>query len=129
MFRTCEITTAETPRTAAPVQLTTPPEVYAFGTYCSSMLRGVEREMMTAARKNATYNVVRPNMKRIAGRLGLNDGAIMEFWDVATLGIDIMGPADWGPCGDGRSASREVASSIVYVEDRISHVASSARYL
>ncbi len=91
------------------------------------MFRGVDSEMITAAAKNARYSVVRPNMKRIAGRLGLNVGAIIEFCDMGPLDIGIIGGTDWGPWGEGRRASREVASSIVYVEDRISHVASSAR--
>jgi len=47
----CAITTADPPNTAAPVQLTTPPDVYALGMYWRSRLRGVDREMITAARK------------------------------------------------------------------------------
>jgi hypothetical protein len=33
---------------------TTPPEVYAFGTYWSSRFRGMESEMIAAAKKNET---------------------------------------------------------------------------
>jgi hypothetical protein len=33
---------------------TTPPEVYAFGTYCRSRLRGRDSEMIAAARKKDT---------------------------------------------------------------------------
>jgi hypothetical protein len=38
---------------AAPVQLTTPPEVYAFGTYWRRRFRGVDSEMIAPARKMA----------------------------------------------------------------------------
>jgi hypothetical protein len=33
---------------------TTPPDVKAFGTYCRRRLRGIENEMIAAARKNET---------------------------------------------------------------------------
>jgi hypothetical protein len=54
-------------------------------------LRGAEREIITAARKKATYKVVWENMKRRAGRLGLKLGAIPECPGVGTLGIGTIG--------------------------------------
>ena len=48
----------------------------------------------------------------MAGRLGLKLGAIPECPGDEILGMAIMGGWDWGPCGEGRSASSEVASSI-----------------
>ena len=83
--------TQATPRTAAPVQLTTPPEVYELGTYWRSRLRGVESEMMAPARKIAMYIVVCVNMKRIAGRLGLKEGTIPECPGEDMLGMGTMG--------------------------------------
>jgi hypothetical protein len=72
------MTTAATPRTAAPVQLTTPAPVYAFGTYCRRRLRGAESEIRTAARKKEIYRDALDAIQRIAGRLGLKLGAIAE---------------------------------------------------
>jgi len=48
----------------------------------------------------------------MAGRLGLKLGAIGAWPGDSTLGMGIMGGADWGPWGLGRRASRGVASSI-----------------
>jgi hypothetical protein len=70
------MTTADPPKTAAPVQLTTPPDVYALGMYWRSRLRGVDREMTTAARKKEKYRRKLRNMNAIAGRVGLKDGVI-----------------------------------------------------
>lgn len=50
------------------------------------------------------------------GRDGLKDGAIPEYPGVGTLGMGIIGEADCGPCGMGRSASRDVESSIYTLE-------------
>ena len=69
-------------------------------------------EMMTAARKNEMYSVEFEATHRIAGRLGLKLGAIIECPGDETPGIDMSGPADCGPCGLGSRASSEVASSI-----------------
>jgi hypothetical protein len=71
-------TTAATPRTAAPVQLTTPDPVYAFGIYWSKSWRGVDIEMRTAAMKNEIYRLADAAIHRIAGRVGLKVGAIAE---------------------------------------------------
>ncbi len=54
-------------------------------------MRGVDRETIAPARKMAIYRVVLANINRIAGRLGLNDGAIAEWPGVGTLGRGIMG--------------------------------------
>jgi hypothetical protein len=78
LFRTLERTTAAAPKTAAPVQLTTPELVYAFGTYCSNRLRGVDSEIATAARKKEIYRERVDAIQRMAGRLGLKVGAIAE---------------------------------------------------
>jgi hypothetical protein len=58
VFRKLVRITQATPRTAAPVQLTTPPDVYEFGTYWRRRLRGVDSEMIAPARKMAIYMVV-----------------------------------------------------------------------
>ena len=79
------------------------------------------------ARKKEMYRVELLAIQRIAGRLGLKLGARAECPGDATLGIGIIGGADWGPWGLGSRASSEVASSIVYFLDMFSHVASSAR--
>jgi hypothetical protein len=63
---------------AAPVHETTPPDVYAFGTYWSSRFLGVDSEMSAAARKIDRYRVVLENINLIAGRLGLKLGTIPE---------------------------------------------------
>lgn len=79
------------------------------------MLRGVDREMITAARKKAIYMLADDAIQRIAGRLGLNEGAIAECPGLGILGIGMMGGCDWGPWGFAfSSASSEVESSIVY---------------
>jgi len=52
---------------------------------------------MTAARKKAMYMESDEAIQRIAGRLGLNDGAIPPWLPLETLGIGIIGEADCGP--------------------------------
>ncbi len=91
------MTTAAAPRTAAPVQLTTPPAVYAFGTYCSRRLRGADKEIVIAATKNEINRAALPNMNRIAGSEGLKEGAMEERLPVVDVDIGIMGGADCGP--------------------------------
>jgi len=39
---------------------TTPPDVKAFGTYWRSRFRGIESEIIAAARKNETYRLALP---------------------------------------------------------------------
>jgi len=65
-------------------------------------------------------------MNPIAGSDGLNDGAGI-CTDGGPLASGYTGGADCGPWGLGRRASRDVAPSIVYEEDGISHSASSTR--
>ncbi len=77
-FTKLAITTAATPKTAAPVQLTTPELVYALGTYWRRRLRGVDMEIATAARKKEIYREALDAIHRMAGRLGLKVGAIAE---------------------------------------------------
>jgi hypothetical protein len=77
-FAKLAMTTAATPSTAAPVQLTTPAPVYAFGTYWRRRLRGAESEIRTAARKKEIYREALDAIQRMAGRLGLKLGAIAE---------------------------------------------------
>jgi hypothetical protein len=89
--------TAATPKTPAPAQLRTPPDVYALGTYWSIMLRGADKEMTMAAKKKEMYKVVLETMNRMAGKLGLKLGAMAECPGDITLGIGAIGPADWGP--------------------------------
>jgi hypothetical protein len=83
--------TAATPSTPAPVRLTTPDPVYALGTYCRRRLRGVEREISTAAKKKEIYRLADDAIQRIAGRVGLKLGAIPEYPGAGMLGIGIMG--------------------------------------
>ncbi len=91
-------------------------------------MRGVDIEMMTAAKKNAMYRLADDAIQRIAGRLGLKVGAIAECPGVGILGIGITGGCDCGPCGVAfNRASKEVASSIVYCVDAFSQLASSTR--
>ena len=78
VFKTCDKTTATPPNTAAPVQLTTPPEVNALGTYWSKRLRGTDIEIIAAAKKKEIYLVRFPAINLIAGRVGLKLGAIIE---------------------------------------------------
>jgi hypothetical protein len=67
-------------------------------------------------------------MNPIWGRVGLNVGIIDPCVVCSDDGIGIIGGADWGPCGDGSKASKEVESlSIVYTEGIFSHAASSTR--
>ena len=66
-------------------------------------------------------------MKRIPGSVGLKEGAIAECPADWTLGMAAIGGIDWGPWGEGRRASNEVASSILYLLLGISHEASSTR--
>ena len=109
------ITTAATPNTAAPVKLTTPAPVYAFGTYWRRRLRGVDNETMNVAIKNEIYRLADDAIHRIAGNVGLKDGAIPEYPGEGMLGIGMTGGCDCGPCGVAFSrASRDVESSIVY---------------
>jgi hypothetical protein len=44
--------------------------------YWRSRLRGVDKEMTTAARKKEKYRRKLRNMNAIAGRVGLKDGVI-----------------------------------------------------
>jgi hypothetical protein len=84
--------------------------------YWRRRLRGVESEMRTAAMKKEIYRLALDAIQRMAGRLGLKDGAIPEYPGVGTLGIGITGGWDWGPWGPGSRASSEVASSIYPLE-------------
>jgi hypothetical protein len=54
-------------------------------------LRGVEREIITAAKKNEIYKLAEDAIQRIAGRVGLNVGAIPEYPGAGMLGIGITG--------------------------------------
>lgn len=51
----------------------------------------MDNEMIAPAKKIAIYIVVCVNINRIAGRLGLNDGAIPECPGVEILGMGTMG--------------------------------------
>jgi hypothetical protein len=57
-------------------------------------LRGVDREIITAAKKKEIYRLAEDAIQRIAGRLGLNVGAIAECPGVGILGIGITGGCD-----------------------------------
>ena len=72
----------------------------------------MDSEITAPAMKIAIYSVVFANMNLIAGRLGLNVGAIPEWPGVGMLGMGIIGGWDWGP-DEGSKASNGVASSIV----------------
>jgi hypothetical protein len=61
------------------------------------MLRGADIEIAAAARKKERYRVVLEKMKRIAGREGLNVGAIGACPGDITPAVGIRGDADWGP--------------------------------
>jgi hypothetical protein len=75
----------------------------------------VDREIITAAKKKAIYRLADDAIHRIAGRVGLNEGAIPEYAGALLLGMGIIGGCDWGPCGFAfKRASSDVASSIVY---------------
>jgi hypothetical protein len=54
----------------------------------------VDREMTTAARKNAIYMEADEAIQRIAGRLGLKVGAIAEWPGAGMLGIGMTGGCD-----------------------------------
>jgi len=54
-------------------------------------LRGVEREISTAAKKKEIYRLADDAIQRIAGRVGLKLGAIPEYPGAGMLGIGIMG--------------------------------------
>jgi hypothetical protein len=58
------------------------------------MLRGADIEIAAAARKKDRYRVVLEKMKRIAGREGLNVGAIGAWPGDITPGVGIRGGAD-----------------------------------
>lgn len=66
---------------------------------------------------------------RIMGSDGLKEGAIWVRWMWSEPETPAIGGIDWGNWGEGRRASSEVWSSIVYEGDRISQLASSTRYL
>ncbi len=57
-------------------------------------MRGVDREIRTAARKKEIYREALDAIQRMAGRLGLKLGAIAEWPGVGTLGMGMMGEAD-----------------------------------
>jgi hypothetical protein len=42
------------------------------------MLRGIDNEMMPAARKKAMYRLAEEAIQRIAGSVGLKEGAMVE---------------------------------------------------
>lgn len=52
---------------------------------------------MTAARKNEMYRLAEDAIHRIAGRVGLNVGAVDEYPGALLLGIGMTGGADCGP--------------------------------
>jgi hypothetical protein len=53
--------------------------------------------MITAAKKNEIYKLAEEAIQRIAGNVGLNDGAIPEYPGDCPLGMGIIGGADCGP--------------------------------
>jgi hypothetical protein len=57
-------------------------------------LRGAESEIRTAARKKEIYRDALDAIQRMAGRLGLKDGAIPECPGVGILGMGMIGEAD-----------------------------------
>lgn len=79
---------------AAPVQLTTPPVVYAFGTYWRMVFLGIDNDRIAAAKKKAIYNVVLANINLTAGILGLKLGTIPECPGDGMLGIGMTGGCD-----------------------------------
>lgn len=89
----------------------------------------MDNEMIAAARKKAMYRLAEEAIQRIAGNVGLKDGAMVEYPGAGILGIGITGGCDCGPWGFAfNRASRDVESSIVYSLDVFSQVASSTRY-
>jgi hypothetical protein len=54
-------------------------------------LRGVDSDIITAAKKKAIYKLADDAINRIAGKLGLNVGAIPEYPGAGILGIGMTG--------------------------------------
>jgi hypothetical protein len=54
----------------------------------------MDNEMMTAARKKEMYRLAEEAIQRIAGKVGLKEGAIVEYPGEGILGIGITGGCD-----------------------------------
>jgi hypothetical protein len=57
----------------------------------------VDSETITVARKNEIYRLADDAIQRMAGNVGLNEGAIPEYMGALLLGIGMTGGADCGP--------------------------------